>query len=47
LQTGTKISGAAHIVLVGVAVFGGAFKSEPLPLEVRQVSVISAEHSPP
>ncbi len=43
MQTGTKISGAAHIVLVGVAVFGGAFKSEPLPLEVREVSVISAE----
>jgi hypothetical protein len=43
LQTGTKISGAAHIVLVGVAVFGGAFKSEPLPVKVREVSVISAE----
>ncbi len=43
MQTGTKISGAAHIVLVGVAVFGGAFKSEPLPFEVRDVSVISAE----
>jgi len=43
LQSGTKISGAAHIALVGVAVFGGAFKSEPLPFEVREVSVISAE----
>lgn len=43
MQTGTKISGAAHIVLVGVAVFGGTFKSEPLPFEVRNVSVISAE----
>jgi hypothetical protein len=43
LQTGTKISGAAHLVLVGVAVFGGTFKSEPLPFEVREVSVISAE----
>ena len=43
LQTGTKISGAAHLVLVGIAVFGGAFKSEPLPFEVHEVSVISAE----
>ncbi len=43
MQSGTKISGAAHIALVGVAVFGGAFKSEPLPFEVREVSVISAE----
>jgi hypothetical protein len=43
LQTGTKISGTAHLVLVGVAIFGGTFSSDPLPLEVREVSVISAE----
>jgi len=43
LQTGTKISGAAHLVLVGTAIFGGAFKSEPLPFEVHEVSVITAE----
>ncbi len=43
MQTGTKISGAAHLVLVGVAIFGGAFKSEPLPFEVHEVSVITSE----
>lgn len=43
MQTGTKISVAAHLVLVGAAVFGGAFESEPLPFEVHEVSVISAE----
>lgn len=43
MQTGTKISGVAHLVLVGVAIFGGAFKSDPLPFEVHEVSVISAE----
>lgn len=43
LQTGTKISGVAHLVLVGVAIFGGSFESEPLPFEVQEVSVISSE----
>ncbi len=43
MQTGTKISGVAHLVLVGVAIFGGAFQSEPLPFEVHEVSMISAE----
>ncbi len=43
MQTGTKISGGAHLALIAVAVFGGAFRSEPLPFEVHEVSVISAE----
>ncbi|MHA6263629.1 energy transducer TonB [Arenibacterium sp. CAU 1754] len=43
MQTGTKISGIAHLVLIGWAVFGGAFSSDPLPFEVAEVSVISAE----
>lgn len=43
MQIGTKISGAAHIGLIGLALFGGAFRSEPLPFEVQEVSVISAE----
>lgn len=43
MQTGTKISAFAHVGLIAVAVFGGAFRSDPLPFEVRQVSVISSE----
>ena len=43
MQTGTKISAIAHVGLIALAVFGGAFRSEPLPFEVREVSVISAE----
>ncbi len=43
MDTGTKISGVAHILLLGWAFFGGAFQSEPLPFEVREVSVITAE----
>ncbi|MBK0329195.1 energy transducer TonB [Rhodobacteraceae bacterium F11138] len=43
MQTGTKISGGAHMALIAVAVFGGAFRSEPLPFEVHEVSVISAQ----
>ncbi|MFT7596687.1 MAG: hypothetical protein ACI8R4_004026 [Paracoccaceae bacterium] len=42
MQTGTKISGVAHLVVMGVAFFGGAFRSDPLPFEVHEVSVISA-----
>jgi hypothetical protein len=43
LDTGTKISGLAHIGLIGVALFGGVFNGDPLPpFEVREVSVISA-----
>ncbi|MDU9002451.1 energy transducer TonB [Sedimentitalea todarodis] len=43
MQTGTKISGIAHLGLIAVAIFGGAFRSEPLPFEVHEVSVISSE----
>lgn len=43
MQTGTKISGIAHLGLIAVAIFGGAFRSDPLPFEVQEVSVISSE----
>ncbi len=43
MQTGTKISAIAHVTLVGWALFGGTFRSEPLPFEVQDVSVITAE----
>lgn len=43
MQTGTKISLAAHGVLVTWAVFGAWFPSEPLPMQVQEVSVITAD----
>lgn len=43
MQTGTKISALAHGLLLGWAFLGGAFRSDPLPFEVQDVSVISAE----
>lgn len=43
LQTGTKISLAGHGVLVGWVAFGAWLPSEPLPLPVQEVAVISAE----
>lgn len=43
VQTGTKISGLAHIGLILAALFGGAFSSEPPHVEVAEVSLISAE----
>ena len=43
VQTGTKISGTAHLVLLGWAAFGGSFNSDPLPFEVQDVSIITAE----
>ena len=43
VQIGTKISGVSHLVLVGWAVYGGTFTSDPLPFEVQNVSVITAE----
>ena len=43
MNTGQIISGAGHLVLIGWAVFGGAFKSDPLPFEVTEVTAISAE----
>ncbi len=43
LQTGTKISLAGHGVLVGWVAFGAWLPSEPLPLPVQEVAVISAQ----
>lgn len=43
MQTGTKISGAAHLILILGALFGGVFSSDPLPFEVQEVSVLSVE----
>ncbi|WP_170769964.1 energy transducer TonB [Ruegeria lacuscaerulensis] len=43
MDTGTKISAIAHVSLIGWALFGGTFRSEPLPMAVQDVSVISAE----
>ncbi|MGR3762045.1 energy transducer TonB [Roseobacteraceae bacterium NS-SX3] len=43
MQTGTKISLAGHGLLVGWAVFGAWFPSEPLPMQVQEVALISAE----
>ena len=43
MDTGTKISAAGHILLIGWALAGGVFDSEPRPFEVREVSMITAE----
>ncbi|MBY6069219.1 energy transducer TonB [Leisingera aquaemixtae] len=43
MQTGTKISLAGHGLLMGWVVFGAWFPSEPLPSNVQQVALISAE----
>ena len=43
MDTGTKISAIAHVSLIGWALFGGTFRSEPLPMAVQDVSVVSAE----
>ncbi|WP_299988386.1 energy transducer TonB [uncultured Ruegeria sp.] len=43
MDTGTKISAIAHVSLIGWALFGGTFRSEPLPMAVQDVTVISAE----
>lgn len=43
MQTGTKISLVAHGALVTWAVFGAWFPSEPLPMQVQEVSVITAD----
>ncbi len=43
MDTGTKISAIAHVSLIGWALLGGTFRSEPLPMAVQDVSVISAE----
>jgi len=43
LQTGTYISGAGHLALIGWAFFGGTFNTDPLPFEVQEVAVISTD----
>jgi len=43
VQTGTKISLAGHGLLLSWVAFGAWFPSEPLPFEVQEVSLISAE----
>ncbi|CUH50215.1 energy transducer TonB family protein [Ruegeria atlantica] len=43
MDTGTKISAIAHVSLISWALFGGTFRSEPLPMPVQDISVISAE----
>ncbi len=43
LNTGQIVSGIGHIGVIGWALFGGVFSSEPLPFEVTEVTAISAE----
>ncbi len=43
METGTKISAIAHVSLISWALFGGTFRSEPLPMAVQDVSVITSE----
>ena len=43
MQTGTKISGIGHAALIGFVLFGGVFSSDPIPMEVAEVSLISSE----
>ncbi|WP_306115442.1 MULTISPECIES: energy transducer TonB [unclassified Roseovarius] len=43
MNTGQIISGAGHLALIGWALFGGVFKSEPLPFEVTEVTAISGD----
>ncbi|MGY9049571.1 MAG: energy transducer TonB, partial [Rhodobacterales bacterium] len=41
MNTGQKISGAGHGVLILWALFGGVFRSDPPPMEVSEVQVLS------
>lgn len=43
MNTGQIISGAGHIGLIGWALLGNIFASEPIPFEVTQVTAISGE----
>ncbi|MDT8326570.1 MAG: energy transducer TonB [Roseovarius sp.] len=43
MNTGQIISGAGHLALIGWALIGGVFRSDPLPFEVTEVTAISAE----
>lgn len=43
MTSGGYISAAGHIGLVGWLLFGGGFSSDPLPVEVTEVSMISVQ----
>ena len=43
LKAGYSLSGTGHAALIGWALFGGLLESEPTPLQVQQVTAISAE----
>ncbi|RBI86608.1 hypothetical protein DRV85_04035 [Rhodosalinus halophilus] len=43
MHVGHYISGAGHLLLLGWAFLGGAFESEPLPMEVAEVTLVSGE----
>ncbi|MEQ9694668.1 energy transducer TonB [Shimia sp. SDUM112013] len=43
MHIGHYISGAAHLGLISWALFGGAFQSDPPPMEVTGVSMVSVE----
>ncbi|WP_294607383.1 energy transducer TonB [uncultured Roseovarius sp.] len=43
MNTGQIISGAGHLALIGWALIGGVFRSDPLPFEVTEVTAISSE----
>lgn len=41
MHIGHYISGAGHLGLIGIIMFGGVFRSDPPPLEVTEVAVFS------
>ncbi len=43
MDTGQVISGVGHLGVIGLALFGGVFQSEPLPFEVTEVTSVSTE----
>lgn len=43
MQTGTIISGAGHVGLIGWALFGGVFAADPPEVQITPVAVISAQ----
>lgn len=43
LHIGQYISGGAHAVLIGWVLFGGVFRSDPEPVEVTGVDIITTE----
>ncbi|MGC9419938.1 MAG: energy transducer TonB, partial [Rhodovulum sp.] len=44
MNTGTYISGAAHLILIAWVLFGGLFWApKPRPMEVTDVTILSGE----